>query len=320
MILEEGFPFSGAEREEVSRFLRARGLEYDDGIECGVLLRTDSGDICACGGLQGPVLKCIAVDSGIQGEGLCARVTSALMSRAVRLGHEHIFVFTKPGNKSTFESLGFYEIAETPRMLFMENTRDGIDRFVSSLERGVPGKTGAIVAKCDPFTRGHRYLAETAAAECETVHFFVVSEERCEFSAETRLQCVKEGLAGMKNVIVHTTGDYMVSFATFPEYFLGKTAGSGTMELDLELFAQKIAKPLGITARYVGNEPYSAVTRQYNELMKKLLPGHGIQVREIPRLEVCGLPVSASKVRALLRGGHSGLSAMIPETTAWIIE
>ena len=58
------------------------------------------------------------------------------------------------------------------------------------------------------------------------------------------------------------------------------------------------------------------VTREYNEQMKAFLPGLGIAVEEIPRLEVKGGPVSASRVRALWRQGDlAELAPLVPEAT-----
>ena len=64
--------------------------------------------------------------------------------------------------------------------------------------------------------------------------------------------------------------------------------------------------------RFVGEEPFSPVTRAYNERMKKLLPESGIELIEIPRLR----NISAGSVRALLREGEMEKAAeAVPKTT-----
>jgi len=70
--------------------------------------------------------------------------------------------------------------------------------------------------------------------------------------------------------------------------------------MDVLLFAQEIAPCLHIKKRFAGEEPFDAVTRQYNESMEKILPEHGIEFVEIPRAGIDGEVISASRVRALL--------------------
>ena len=51
---------------------------------------------------------------------------------------------------------------------------------------------------------------------------------------------------------------------------------------------EKIAHKLGITARYVGEEPTSVVTGLYNQVMQQKLPEAGIQCIVVPRREEDG--------------------------------
>ncbi|WP_462363731.1 adenylyltransferase/cytidyltransferase family protein, partial [Pyramidobacter porci] len=211
--------------------------------------------------------------------------------------------------------------AETADVLLMENRRDGVKRFVASLERPVrDGVIGAVVANCNPFTKGHRYLMETAASQCDFLHVFVLSAEKSLFPAALRLEMVRRGTSHLKNVAVHPTGDYLISAATFPDYFLKDKARAGDVkcELDLTIFARCFAAPLNITRRFVGTEPFSPVTERYNEAMKAFLPPLGVEVTEVPRCEAGGAPISATRVRALLeRGGldEPELAELLPETT-----
>ena len=58
------------------------------------------------------------------------------------------------------------------------------------------------------------------------------------------------------------------------------------------------------------------MTNKYNEALKGNLPGKGIEVREIPRLEKTGTPVSASAVRkALAENDWDTLKTLVPITT-----
>ena len=51
--------------------------------------------------------------------------------------------------------------------------------------------------------------------------------------------------------------------------------------LDLPNFGSYFKKAFHITHRFVGEEPFSLITRTYNEQMKKILPSFDIIVTEI---------------------------------------
>jgi [citrate (pro-3S)-lyase] ligase len=110
-----------------------------------------------------------------------------------------------------------------------------------------------------------------------------------------------------------------VSAVTFPAYFLKRAEDAATvqMELDLVLFAQRIAPFFHVTRRFFGTEPLCATTRAYNEAMRRVLPGFGIEPVELARREASGEVISASRVRAALRAGRlEGIEDLVPPTTA----
>ena len=138
------------------------------------------------------------------------------------------------------------------------------------------------------------------------------------FSSQVRLRLVREGTAHLPNVRVHPSGHYMISSATFPTYFLKSDPierGAGGA-LDLAVFGQHFAPALGITRRFVGQEPFSPITALYNRQMQEILPRYGVEVVEIPRRQIGGQAVSASRVRALLAQGQmEKVKALVPLTT-----
>ena len=88
-------------------------------------------------------------------------------------------------------------------------------------------------------------------------------------------------------------------------------------DLDIELFCRRIAPALNISIRFAGEEPFSPVTRAYNERMKELLPAHGIRFEEIPRFA----EISAGKVRTLIEAGEPEKTGeMVPESTYEVIQ
>jgi [citrate (pro-3S)-lyase] ligase len=322
MELDYGYPCRGKALERLRAFLAASGLKYDDRVSYTVCAQED-GEIRATGSLDGAILKCIAVSKAHKGEGLAAIVVTELIKEALRNGLDHLFLFTRPENEELFSSLGFYTIVKTGDVLLMENKRDGITRFVSGLNgaeapRAGKGKiTGAIVANCNPFTLGHLYLIESAAKQCGLLRVFIVSEDRSRFSAGERYQMAKAGTAHIPNLLLHPTGPYLISSVSFPDYFM-KEADSASprelnTELDLAIFAERFARPLGISRRFVGTEPSDPVTAAYNRQMAETLPRYGIELLEIPRLETAGLPVSAGRVRRFLdEGNWAAVEPLVP--------
>ncbi len=318
MDIEIGSPLRPWRQKAVAEFLSREGLDYDPAIPYTVNLLDDD-KIVGTGSLDGNICKCIAIDPAYQGEGLTATLITQLRQEAFRRGLRHLFLYTKPKNRFLFEGLSFYRVAETADTLLMENVKGGVTQFVSSLPRPeTAGRVGAIVANCNPFTLGHRYLVEQAAAQCDTLHLFVLSEDKSFFPAADRLELVKQGVADLENVWVHPTGDYLISAATFPTYFIKDKDRIPEIrcQLDLEIFANHFAPALGITRRFVGTEPLSPVTDAYNRQMMAFLPTKGVEVTLIERKQQDGAPISASRVRALLeQKDWSALQALVPETT-----
>lgn len=322
---EYGMPFSGRKRRKLIDFLKNAELDYDDQIEYTVNLVNAEGEIIASGSLHQNVLKCIAVSEGHRGLGLSARIVTNLMNRATENGHNHLFLFTKPANRTMFSELGFYKIIENNDVLLMENMRNGIQDYVKKLSRPThcQGVIGAVVANCNPFTNGHRYLIEQAAMQCDILHLFILSENKSEFPTDVRYRLVQAGIADLPNVILHHTSDYLISSAVFPTYFIKDKvrATDANCELDILIFCEFFAKELGISKRFVGTEPFCPVTNAYNQFMKKKLPDYGIELIELPRKECDAFPVSASYVRqCMVSGDYKTIKSIVPESTyAYII-
>lgn len=283
-----------------------------------VVLVWEDTDLVATGARRDNVLKCLAVDPAHQGEGLLATVISALRKLAFEAGEHHLFLYTKPNNRFMFSDLLFYPVVQTDSVLLMEDRKDGIYQFLNTFSKPTTQNNGSIVTNCNPFTKGHRYLIETAAAECEHLFVFVLSEDKSEFSATDRMEMVKRGTADLPNVSVFPTGSYLISSATFPTYFLKDSVNVSDVQcrVDAAVFAQYFAPHFSIKRRYVGTEPRCNVTKLYNETLKALLPLHNIEVKEIERLETDGNPISASVVRSLLhRGEISAAKSLLPQST-----
>ena len=318
MDIELHSPLRGAKVNIWRDFLAKANLDaQDDALQ--TVLVWDGEMLIATGSRTGNLLKYIAVDPARQGEGLLAKVLTALRQEAFREGHSQLFLYTKPRNEPLFADLMFYPVAQTGDVLLMEDRRDGIGQFIRQLPAGEhTGEVGAAVMNCDPFTLGHQYLVETAAKACDHLYIFVLSEDRGYFSASDRLEMVRRGTAHLNNVTVLPTGPYLISSATFPTYFLKDRDQADRIhcQLDVEIFARHFAPAFSIQTRFVGTEPLSPLTQQYNGILKSQLPSRGIRVEEIPRLTQGNVPVSASAVRAALKAGDLlAVKNLVPQTT-----
>ena len=179
------------------------------------------------------------------------------------------------------------------------------------------GRVGAIVMNANPFTLGHRYLVEQARAACGVLHLFMVSEDVSLVPFSVRKKLILEGTKDIPGIIYHEAGSYIISSATFPAYFQkGDNAVIRSQAgIDARIFTQ-IAAALGITDRFVGDEPTSVVTGIYNEILSTALPEAGVACHIIPRKEADGKAISASTVRSCIHDGRlEDIRGLVPETT-----
>ena len=304
---------------QVDALLVENGITRDANLVYICAMVDEENRVIATGSCFGATLRCFAVSQQHQGEGLLNEVVSHLMEYQMARGYTHLFLYTKIKSAKFFQSLGFYEIARVDgTLVFMENRRNGFPSYLSRLEKTArPGVSGAIVMNANPFTLGHQYLVETAAGRCDTLHLFLLSEDASLVPFGVRKQLVQAGTAHLKNVVLHDSGPYIISNATFPSYFLKDDSAviQGHAKLDLAIFV-RIARALGVTVRFVGEEPTSQVTGLYNEIMAAQLPENGIDCVILPRKEALGKAISASTVRAALQAGDwQTLSQLVPQTT-----
>jgi [citrate (pro-3S)-lyase] ligase len=313
------FPGSARDRALLAAFLEANALRYEEDLEGGIGAFDDE-ELVACGCFSGNILKCFAVSPEARGNNVLGALLSRLVTLLVQRGVHRLGVYTTPKNSAFFAASGFYPVCQTEHVAYLENVPNGIAEFAAAIRPADAGKeAGAIVMNCNPFTRGHRYLVEYAVERSELVYIFVVEENRSVFPFAVRLQLVREGVADLPQVRVLASGRYMISAATFPTYFLKQHSDFATIqaEFDATLFAQAVAPAFDIRRRYAGNEPGCPLTRQYNHTLCAVLPLHGIEFEEIPRLAEQGEAISASRVREQIRarGVTDSLSTLVPPGT-----
>ena len=316
--------------KQVTDLLIQEGIRLDGNLDytCGIY--DEDYNVIATGSCFGNTLRCFAVSASHQGEGLLNEVISHLIQYQAERGNFHLFLYTKIASAKFFGDLGFKEIARVQdTLVFMENRSGGFASYLQGLKKETltqkgdfdasGKKIGAIVMNANPFTLGHQYLAEKAAAACDLLHVFIVSEDASLVPFTVRKRLVMEGTAHLSNIVYHDSGPYIISSATFPSYFLKDQAAviDGHARLDLAVFT-RIADALGINCRFVGEEPASQVTGIYNQVMEASLPAAGISCIVIPRKAQADgkKPISASTVRTCLHDGNwEALEDLVPPTT-----
>ena len=313
--------------------LEKEGIQRDGNLDYSVGLFDDDYNLVATGSCFKNTLRCMAVDSKHQGEGLLNQVVTHLMDHQYENGNLELFLYTKCDSAKFFHDIGFYEIGRVEgKVVFMENRRTGFSNYLNQLKKqsaqqkpefygegaDLTGKrVAAVVMNANPFTLGHQYLLETVAAENDIVHVFVVSEDVSLVPFKVRYDLVQKGSAHLKNLIYHPTGSYIISNATFPSYFLkdADVVIESHARLDIHVFKQ-ISQALGLNHRYVGDEPFSQVTSIYNRIMKEELDAAGVECHIIPRRAIGETPISASHVRLAIKEDRlSELAGLVPQTT-----
>lgn len=317
---------SSSEKKLRNALLTSRDISLSDDVGDIAGVFDENNELAATGTLEANVIKYVAVNAKFEGEGLVAQVITFLIKIAAERGIWHLLLYTKASEADKFP--GFELIAKSDESALLEwgspNVADFCKRLNDIRISDEAEKRGVCVMNCNPFTLGHRYLIEQASTRCDILYIIVVEENLSDFPFKLRLEMVQEGTADLKNVRVLSGGEYVISAASFPSYFI-KDRGDEKIamihaRLDLSIFAARIAPSLGIGTRFVGTEPFCRVTSVYNAEMKKILTHHGIKVREIERLEKNGSAVSASRVRQLLTlRDYLNIKEMVPESTLQIL-
>lgn len=309
--------------QAIDQLLVQEGIRRDKNVDYTCAMYDEEGEIIATDSCFANSLRCLAVSHQHQGEGLMNEIVTHLINEQFERGNPHIFLYTKCCTAKFFQTLSFYEIARIEgKIVFMENQRTGFANYLKNLTASSPQPQAgqyiaAIVMNANPFTLGHQYLVEKAAAENDIVHLFVVSEDKSLVPFKVRKQPVEQGVAHLNNVICHDSGSYIISSTTFPSYFQENDDAviESNPMLDLKVFAH-IAQALGIQRRYVGDEPFSRVTNIYNQIMQQRLPLEGIECVVVLRKENNKLAISAPAVREAIKNADvEGIKALVPAST-----
>ncbi|MBR5698753.1 MAG: triphosphoribosyl-dephospho-CoA synthase [Prevotella sp.] len=342
-------------RRKVERFLEANQLRLDEVDYYAIVTEPDGSDILAGGGLQGDIIKCIAVSEQLRDAHLSNRLISHLMSEAAQRGHHSVKVFTKPQNRQVFESLGFRLVGEAPLAILMENGH-GIDDYTKYLrnaslslptgatgvfraatgvaatpqrganpsfatEAGRGGAIGIIVMNANPFTLGHRYLIEQAAQQVDRLFIIPVQEDRSLFPYTERKAMIEQQLSTLTPSLRGRVGVGLLSGS--PYAISAATFPTYFLKQLSDAADTQMLLDIDIFRRHIAPALGATVRIVGSEpadpltrRYNELLKQQLPCVKEIERKQQDGTAISASTVRkALAEGRFADAAALVPATT-----
>ncbi|MGL5725106.1 [citrate (pro-3S)-lyase] ligase [Cetobacterium sp.] len=312
---------SNYQKNELKDFLKKFDLTFDDSIDYSLVIRRDE-EIVATASKSKNIIKCFAIDDSLRGEGVTNTLVTTLLNKSFDEGIFHSFVFTKPSNEDIFKGVGFKSISKTDKVALLEIGMNSIDKTINKIKSQLNwqenSSNGLLIMNCNPFTLGHQFLIEYAADKMDNILILVVEENKSSFPFNDRIDLVKKGTAHLKNVTVLPSSEYVISSATFPNYFLRKEDDSliEFMKLDTLITAEHFCSKLNINTRFVGEEPYCNITQKYNETMIETFKNFNLNVSIIPRKEMKEKAISASRVRELLKNDEiEELKTLVPQST-----
>ena len=154
---ETGDPFTGKKKEELKKFLEYMGHTYDEQITHSIVLRKEK-EIIATASCQKNIIKCVAVSEAYQGQNLLAHLMTSLIEYFYGMGISHFFGFTKPQNKELFCSMGMYPVAQTEKILLLENDKNGLSKEAYNFIAGLMKHMRSMTAIINPIVNSYKRL------------------------------------------------------------------------------------------------------------------------------------------------------------------
>ena len=177
---------------------------------------------------------------------------------------------------------------------------------------------GTVGMHGNPFTLGHRYLIETASKQVDRLFVLLIGDELGIFSYPERFAMAVDATSDLDNVTIVSGGPFQATRNVFRDYFVKINPSDMTESAlaDTLIYAEVIAKRLGITHRFLGDEKHNPKMDFFNKLLLETLPKYGINAVELPRLAVHGHSISASTSRdAASKGDLETLLDNVPAVT-----
>ncbi len=137
--ISQVYPTDKTVLAQIDTLLGQEGIRRDGNLDYICAMFDEEYNVIGTGSCFGNTLRCFAVSSAHQGEGLLNQIITHLIEVQCARGNMHLFLYTKVKSSKFFGDLGFYEIARVEdTLVFMENRRDGFGAYLRDLERPGP--------------------------------------------------------------------------------------------------------------------------------------------------------------------------------------
>ena len=191
----------------------------------------------------------------------------------------------------------------------------------------IPEDSSLMVINANPFTSGHRYLAEIASRRSSRVLVLVI-QGRPEsggkgnhentgivFPFPERIEMTRKCLSGMDNVTVIPSGPYVISRDDFPDGFLSDRMGKVPAHAVLDsMVICHICRALGIRKVFAGDEPRDEMSEIHLNALRAACAGAGIMLRVAERKRLGEKYISSSLVRQDIADGKKDeVRLLVPE-------
>ena len=208
----------------------------------------------------------------------------------------------------------------------------GLIEWEKSIRGEIPAQDGmsAMVFNANPFTNGHRYIAEIASKRSSRVIIFVIQgtpesgsrgnheSTGIELPPQDRLELTRRCLADLENVTVLPSGPYLISRNDFPKGYLTEYLGSAPAHavLDGMVFCH-VCDSLGIKAAFAGDEPRDELSEIHLNALRQECRKHAITLKVAERKRLGDHYVSSAMVReALAENRTEDIRELVPEAVS----
>lgn len=182
------------------------------------------------------------------------------------------------------------------------------------------GKIGGMLIHAAPFTKGHKYLIDTALLDMDAVVVFVMADYFHSLSVLDRVEIVRENMKAYNNVYVIPIEPFAISSSYFPAYMFRDNnlfESNKTLKFTGEMVDKYTFSYFGIKYRFLGEEESGSFTDKYNDLVSEEAAKQGITVSIIKRkLDDNGAVISAGTARkAIANKDVKTMRRILPDET-----
>ena len=121
-IISQICPSDILANKQINELLLAEGIRRDANLDYTCGMYDDKMNIIATGSCFGNTLRCMAVSSAHQGEGLMNQIVTHLISVQFEHGNTHLFLYTKCNSAKFFGDLGFMRLPGLTVRLYLWRT------------------------------------------------------------------------------------------------------------------------------------------------------------------------------------------------------